>query len=222
VKGAPESDAEALLQILAGVPPSARQQLLADRAAELPFGASPVQLVDVHPRTPDGRIDLCPDWLDRQAPAGLYGFQADPASDIHPLTLISPASDQTISSSLGELRRRAATLEMHPDDARMRGIENEDTVRIFNDRGQMECEVNVTEAVRPGTVAAPKGLWRADTLNGGTTNALAPDDLTDVGAGACFNDSRVQVAKVLEAEWENHALSLTVRMVSGGPDTTVH
>jgi hypothetical protein len=40
----------------------------------------------------------------------------------------------------------------------------------------------------------PKGLWRKSTYNGSTANALAPDTLTDLGGGACFNDARVQVA----------------------------
>ena len=46
----------------------------------------------------------------------------------------------------------------------------------------------------PGTVVLPKGLWRKHTANGYTANALAPDTLTDLGGGACFNDARVQVA----------------------------
>jgi len=42
-------------------------------------------------------------------------------------------------------------------------------------------------------VALPKGLWRTGTLNGATATALAPDHLTDIGEGACFNDARVEV-----------------------------
>ncbi len=52
----------------------------------------------------------------------------------------------------------------------------------------------MTTNVRPGTVSLSKGLWRKSTFNGSTSNALAPDSLTDLGAGACFNDARVQVA----------------------------
>jgi anaerobic selenocysteine-containing dehydrogenase len=57
----------------------------------------------------------------------------------------------------------------------------------------VHCRANVTPEVRPGTVSLPKGLWARSTLNGATANALAPDTLTDIGAGACFNDARVQV-----------------------------
>jgi hypothetical protein len=42
----------------------------------------------------------------------------------------------------------------------------------------------------------PKGLWCRHTVNGLTANALAPDTLSDLGGGACFNDARVQVERV--------------------------
>jgi anaerobic selenocysteine-containing dehydrogenase len=48
----------------------------------------------------------------------------------------------------------------------------------------------------PGTVSLAKGLWRRHTANGYTANVFAPDSLTDVGGGACFNDARVQVEKI--------------------------
>ena len=34
---------------------------------------------------------------------------------------------------------------------------------------------------------------------GHTATALAPDTLTDLGDGACFNDARVQVARLQQA-----------------------
>jgi len=208
-KAGAQTDAEALLDVLQGVPEPSRGQLAASLVAIPDYGPSPIQFVDVFPKTADGKVHLCPESLDREAPDGLYGYQPDPGDHGHPLALISPASDKTISSTLGELRG-PGVLEMHPNDARARGIENEDLVRIFNSLGQMECEVSVTDAIRPGTITAPKGLWRTHTANGSTTNALCPDTLTDLGGGACFNDARVEVAKVVEAEWEGRDVSFTV------------
>ena len=45
---------------------------------------------------------------------GLYRFQPDPATERYPLALISPASERTISSTLGELPRPDVKLLMHP------------------------------------------------------------------------------------------------------------
>jgi anaerobic selenocysteine-containing dehydrogenase len=160
------------------------------------FGMRPVQFVDVLPNTPDCRVDLFPAALESSAPAGLYRYQPDPATARYPLTLISPASDRTISSTLAELPRPDARLSMHPDDAAERGLADADLVRVFNDQGEVHCPLFVTLSVRPGIVALPKGLWRRSTRNGWTATALAPDTLTDLGGGACFNDARVQVSSL--------------------------
>jgi anaerobic selenocysteine-containing dehydrogenase len=91
------------------------------------------------------------------------------------------------------LRPSIARLKLHPDDAHSRSIGEGDTVRIFNELGEVQCEANVTPEVRPGTVSLPKGLWAKSTFNGSTATALVPDSLTDIAGGACFNDARVQV-----------------------------
>ena len=85
---------------------------------------------------------------------------------------------------------------MHPDDAQARALEDNDLVRVFNDLGEVHCTVSVNPSIRPGTVSLPKGLWRRSTRNGATATALAPDTLTDLGGGACFNDARVEVASL--------------------------
>jgi anaerobic selenocysteine-containing dehydrogenase len=94
------------------------------------------------------------------------------------------------------LVRRTAALTLNPEDAHARAIAEGDTVRVFNDLGSVTCHAAVSPLVRPGTVALPKGLWSRHTLNGSTANALAPDTLSDLGAGACFNDARVDVERV--------------------------
>ena len=88
---------------------------------------------------------------------------------------------------------------MHPDDAAARGLSDGDEVRIFNALGEVRCSLQVGAWIRPGTVVLPKGLWRKHTANGYTANALAPDTLTDLGGGACFNDARVDVRRVNES-----------------------
>ena len=98
-------------------------------------------------------------------------------------------------SRTGELARPDVKLEMNPADAEARGIESDDGVRIFNDLGEVHLTVQVTPLVRAGTVSMPKGLWRRSTANGYTSNVLVPDTLSDIGAGACFNDARVQVER---------------------------
>jgi anaerobic selenocysteine-containing dehydrogenase len=159
----------------------------------------PIKLVDVFPNTPDLKVDVFPAVHEATAPMGLYRFQPDPATDRYPLALISPASERTISSTLGELPRPDVKLRMHPDDAAARGLADGDQVRIFNELGEVHCTLNVVPSIRRGTVSLPKGIWRRSTRNNATGTALVPDTLTDLGGGACFNDARVQVASLANA-----------------------
>ncbi len=49
-----------------------------------------------------------------------------------------------------------------------------------------------------GVALLPKGVWFRSTESGANACALAPDTLTDVGAGACFNDARVDVGALVD------------------------
>jgi len=192
LQGGATDETEWLLKVAGWLPERTRAGLLDRGDAEPAHGGAPVQFVDVFPRTPEGRVDLYPVGL----ADAIYRFVPDPATDDYPLALISPASDRTISSTLGELQDRTARLSMHPADAEARGLGSDDQVRVFNALGEVHCLLEVTTAVRPGTVSLAKGLWRKSTFNGSTANALAPDSLTDIAGGACFNDARVQVASL--------------------------
>jgi anaerobic selenocysteine-containing dehydrogenase len=192
----PQAELDTLVRVLDGLPDPHGAALKATGVATPPWNGAPVQFVDVFPRTADTRVHLFPEDLHRESPAGLYAFQPDPATDAFPLALISPSSDRTISSTLGELPRPEVRLLLNPDDAASRGIADGDDVRTWNDLGEVRCRAQVGSWVRPGTVVLPKGLWRRHTANGFTATALAPATLTDLGGGACFNDARVQVERV--------------------------
>ena len=184
-------EAGALMDAAARLPGPHGQAVLEGRLGVAPGDGRPIQFVDVMPKTADGRAHLYPAGLDMTA--GLYTYQPDPATARYPLSLISPASEHTISSTLGEFRPGIASLRLHPEDAHARSIGEGDSVRVYNDLGQVDCIASVTPEIRPGTVALAKGLWARSTFNGATANALVPDSLTDLAGGACFNDARVQV-----------------------------
>ena len=195
----PTGELDLLVTVLNSLPGSVGADMRADIPPTAPGGNRPVQFVDVFPKTPNRKVDLFPAAYENEAPMGLYAFQPDPASEKYPLALISPSSDRTINSTLGQLPRPDVKLVMHPDDASARGLADGDMVRIFNDLGEVHCELDVDPHIRPGTASLPKGLWRRSTRNGVTGTALVPDTLTDIAGGACFNDARVQVASLPNA-----------------------
>jgi anaerobic selenocysteine-containing dehydrogenase len=206
----PESDVETLLHVLNHVPEDVREALTTKGIAIPPTGPTPVQFVDIFPRTADGKVHLHPEGLPTLAPEGLYSYQPDPGSEKYPLALISPASEKTISSMLGELRTRIVALSMHVEDGVARGLADDDAVRVFNDLGEVHVRVRLGTEIARGTVSLPKGLWRKSTMNRSTSNALAPDTLTDIAGGACFNDARVEVVKILDATFDGKGLALFV------------
>jgi anaerobic selenocysteine-containing dehydrogenase len=195
--GDPET-AEAIVETLLN---SSREKDALVRALETrgvahPNGvAAPVQFVDVFPKTADRLIHLVPEELEREAANGLYAYRAVPGTAEHPLALVSPSNDKMISSSLGELYDEQFPVEISPQDAAARGISDGDTVKVWNSQGEVLCKARVTDALKEGIASLSKGLWSHHTLSGTTANTLAPDTLTDVGAGACFNDTRVQIER---------------------------
>jgi anaerobic selenocysteine-containing dehydrogenase len=197
--GEPATELDMLVHVIETLPGTVGPQIRENGRAEPPCGFRPVQFVDVFPRTSDQKVDLFPDQLEAQAVAGLYTYLADPATDQYPLALISPASDRTISSTLGELSRAEATLLMHPTDASARGLQEGDLVRVYNALGEVQCPVSIGSWIKPGVVSLPKGLWRKSTRNQLTGTALVPDSLTDFAGGACFNDARVEVGLVISS-----------------------
>ena len=184
-------DTGALLDAATRMPAAARAALLDEGPSAAPAGGRPIQFVDVFPNTADRKVHLAPADLDSSRRA--YDYMADPATSAFPLALISPSSERTISSTLGEFRPGIVSLKIHPDDAQPRGIAEGDEIRVFNDLGEVHCLANITPEMRPGVVSMPKGLWIKSTINGQTANALAPDTLADLAGGACFNDARVEV-----------------------------
>src|SRR5439155_533156 len=81
-------------------------------------GPRPVQFATVFPKTPGRKADLWPAALGTDP----YVILDDPADGRHPLALISPATDKTISSTLGEFNHDDVRLEMHPEDAAPRRL----------------------------------------------------------------------------------------------------
>jgi len=193
----PRGELEEMLDVIAQLPEDVGEGVRANGAATVPFDGRPIQFRDVWPRTADRKVHLYPEALAQDAPAGLYGYQPDPATSDFPLALITPASERTISSTLAELSRPEVRLLIHPDDAAVRGVNDGDDVRVFNALGEVRCKAGVGGWIRRGTVSMPKGIWRKHTANGFTGTSLVPDALTDLGGGACFNDARVQVERAL-------------------------
>jgi anaerobic selenocysteine-containing dehydrogenase len=156
--------------------------------------------------TPSGRLEFVSARAER-AGIGTLPDYLPPAevADLvrarrYPLAMISAASHHFLNTVFGnntELRRRAKgpRVVLHPGDAAARDLTDGASVRVFNERGGFEAVVEVSDQVRPGVVATTKGHWAK--FNGGSTATATVDERdSDVGGGAVYHDTRVQVTAV--------------------------
>jgi anaerobic selenocysteine-containing dehydrogenase len=177
---------------LAGLRPST---LPTDGALAMKIdGIDPILFENVFPDTPSGKVDLYSAALEEAHGQGLPGYS--PVEAAHPLALITPSSDKRINATFGGLPDSDAMpeLEMHPDDAAARGLQDGNAVRVWNDLGEVYLMLKITDASRPGVVFSPKGVWLRTSETGRTVNALVPNAKADICDGACYNDTRVEVS----------------------------
>jgi Tat-targeted selenate reductase subunit YnfE len=70
---------------------------------------------------------------------------------------------------------------INPMDAKTRGIENGDKVKVFNDRGEVRVAAKVTPRIMPGVVAMGQGAWHQANMSGDR-----------IDHGACMNTLTTQ------------------------------
>lgn len=154
-----------------------------------------VMCASVKPGTESGKIELFSASLGRDFGFGVPRF--DPVEHEHSLTIISPSSSRRTNSTFGEApdSQGPERLEIHPQDAATRKITEGQTVKVWNSLGEVTLIAHLTEAVPEGVLYTPKGTWLVTSQTGQTVNALISADLkTDIAAGACYNDTWVDVS----------------------------
>jgi len=154
--------------------------------------------------TPSGRCEFFSPRLAAMGQDGLpdhiANYEVPVKTDRFPLAMISPPARHFLNSSFVNVTSLRAievepVLEMHADDALIRGISSGDVVKVFNDRGEYHCKVEISRRARPGVVHGLGIWWRKFGLNGTNVNELTSQHLTDIGRAPVFYDCAVQVAR---------------------------
>lgn len=148
--------------------------------------------------TPSGRIEIA---SDRAAELGLPRAPepwCDPLPSGGRLRLLSPASRWRLNDSYANDPRIAerageASVTLHPDDARSRGIAPGARVELANEVGRLELVARVDSCVPPGVALAHKGRWPRCEANGANLNALNPGTATDMGQSSAVHGTEVEI-----------------------------
>lgn len=170
--------------------------------------------------TPSGKIEIYSSRLAQIAdswtlekgdvihPLPVYspGFEHydDPLREKYPLQLTGFHYKARTHSTYGnvDVLKAACRQEMwmNPIDATPRGIVSGDTVRIFNDRGEVRIEVKVTPRIIPGVVALGEGAWYDPDAQGidhaGCINVLTTQRPSPLAKGNPSHSNLVEIEKV--------------------------
>jgi anaerobic selenocysteine-containing dehydrogenase len=158
--------------------------------------------------TPSGRARLYDADLIAQGMDPVSEFVApeesrnSPLAQRYPLELLARKADNFLNSTFVNLpslqkMERQHELEISRLDAERRSIKNGDRVRVFNDRGEIYLSARVDGTVSPGVVGAKLG-WAKLAGGGVNINVLTSARLADLGGGATFYSTLVEVERVPE------------------------
>lgn len=152
-------------------------------------------------RTPSGKGELLP------VPEFHAPVESRAANSVeYPLEFLPRKADNYMNSTFANQpthqRMESATagiLEMHADDAAARGVAAGDSVEVFNARGSITLVAKPSAKVGRGVVAARMDWAKLGSDlsgRGANVNALTSERLTDLGGGATFYSTLVEVRRV--------------------------
>jgi len=132
-----------------------------------------------------------------------WGMPKETEAASYPLQLVGHHYKQRTHSSYGnnEWLNEASpqALWINPLDAKPRGIEHGDLVKVFNDIGATMVRAKVTPRIMPGVLTLPQGAWYKPDQEGidqnGCINTLTSQRPSPIAKGNPQHTNLVQVAK---------------------------
>jgi anaerobic selenocysteine-containing dehydrogenase len=162
-------------------------------------GIQKIAWEDLKFETPSGKIEIYSHeaktkWGISPLP-DYYRLISSQQEKIFPFEFLTPNTGSRIHSQFGNLKiiRETNTepfIKISPSDARIRKIISGQKIRVYNNHGELISKVSISNRVPPGMVILPNGIW---FYEGGGVNQLVSAEETDIGFGAAFHDSRVEI-----------------------------
>jgi len=153
-------------------------------------------------RTPSGKLEFYSETMRSQGLPPLPDWEPDQQEQQDcrrwPLRLLTAPGyfqSHTAFSAVPFLREREGSpcCILHPDEARSRNLKDGQRVRLFNDRGAIGLILRVSDEVQPGVALVPGQRPDEETVSG-TINMLCSDRYTDMGEGATYQSTFLDVS----------------------------
>ena len=153
-------------------------------------------------RTPSGKLEIYSEALAAQGIAPMPVWEPDPQevrdAARWPLRLLTAPSyfqSHTAFSGVDFLRKRegAPNCVVHPKEAAKRGLADGAQVRLFNERGTIGLILKVSDIVGEGVVLVSGQRPTSEAVSG-TVNMLCSDRLSDMGEGATYQSTFLDIA----------------------------
>jgi anaerobic selenocysteine-containing dehydrogenase len=157
--------------------------------------------------TPSGKLEFYSETLASQGLPAMPDWIADSGesdeAERFPLRLLTaPGYFQahTAWAGVASLRRRAGEPEcvLHPEDAAARGLRDGQAVRLESRHGAVRLRLRVSDETTRGVALVPG--QRPASGKDGTINMLCSDRYSDLGEGATYQSTRLQVSAIPEEE----------------------
>tara|TARA_B100000614_G_scaffold36450_1_gene28759 strand:- start:529 stop:2775 length:2247 start_codon:yes stop_codon:yes gene_type:complete len=165
--------------------------------------------------TPSGKIEIKCEAITAEYPdvspfpeyVPEINGQFDPKKSKYPIQVLSSASHYFIGDSFQSVPRLQAmqsrpTVEISIGDAKERGIEDGDLVRLYNDNGETYCYAVLINGLLEGVCATQKQFKGSNTPGGLNVNNLNSEMLTDFGKSPCFYSVLVEIEKASDEMME--------------------
>lgn len=156
----------------------------------------------LHEKGRPGEIPAVPKYVEEEeSPFG-------PAAEAYPLQVIGHHTLHRVHSTHDNVdwleEAFPQRVFLNPLDAKARGIEDGDEVRVFNARGVVRLRCRVTPRILPGVIDIPQGAWWTPDERGedrrGNVNVLTSERWTPLAFGTAQHTAMAQVERIGETD----------------------
>lgn len=148
--------------------------------------------------TPSGKIEIASEAAVQAGFPRTPQMSIDDETEDGELRLLSPASKWRLNDSYANdehLHKLAgpAAIYLNPADAAERGVTDGQSVRAFNESGEITLTARIDDTLLPGTALSHKGRWASLEQDGRAINFVHTARKADMGDSTSVHSTRIKL-----------------------------